>query len=800
LQVLQLLSGQAAIAITNAKLYAKAKESESRLTQFLDAMPVGVLIVDRHGKPYYTNQMGQQLFNQGVVDSATNLESQEIYRETHKIYLAGSNQMYPKERGPLTNALKGKKVRVDDIEIRRPDKTIPIECSGTPIYDEAGNVAYAIAAFQDITERIQVEKLIAEYNRTLEIQVRERTQELEQEIAERKRTEGALRQSEAQNRAILSAIPDLMFRVSSEGIYLGYVTTNELIDLLPSDLNPLGKHLSEFLPQEVRERHLEHMQRALATGETQIYEQQNWINGQLQYEEVRVVVSGENEALFMIRDITERKLLEEELSKANRFLDSIVANIPLALFVKDVQNDWRYILWNQAAEKLYGVSQDEAIGRNGYDFVDAELADRFLAEDLEVLERGQLMIIEEEQIHHNIRGSLWQRFMKVPLFNQQGQATHLLCIGENITARKQAEIALIQKNEELARTLQQLQVTQQELIQSEKMAALGQLIAGIAHEINTPLGAIRASIDNISTALDNSIRQLPELLQQLSPERQADFFALLEAARQNPGTLSFREERQLKRALKKELEDMGIASPETSATALVKLGITQNITPLIPLLQEENNSFILETAYNVYLQKNNSQNIQLAVERASKIVFALKNYVRHNNTVQMSEAQVVEGIDLVLTIYQNQLKQGIEVSKDYADVPTIFCYPEELNQVWTNLIHNAIQAMNNKGKLEITVTGQNKNIVIQITDSGCGISPEIKARIFDPFFTTKPAGEGSGLGLDIVKKIIDKHHGKIEVESTPGRTTFSVQLPIKGAGEAGEAEAAEEGRRVGRDE
>src|ERR687885_933884 len=356
------------------------------------------------------------------------------------------------------------------------------------------------------------------------------------------------------------------------------------------------------------------------------------------------------------------------------------------------------------------------------------------------------------------------------------------------------------KNEELSTTLEQLKATQSQLIQSEKMALLGQLIAGIGHEINTPLGAIRASVDNIATALDNSIRQLPELLQQLSPERQADFFALLEAARQNTGTLSFREERQLKRALKKELEDMGIASPETSATALVKLGITQNITPLIPLLQEENNSFILETAYNVYLQKNNSQNIQLAVERASKIVFALKNYVRHNNTVQMSEAQVVEGIDLVLTIYQNQLKQGIEVSKDYADVPTIFCYPEELNQVWTNLIHNAIQAMNNKGKLEITVTGQNKNIVIQITDSGCGISPEIKARIFDPFFTTKPAGEGSGLGLDIVKKIIDKHHGKIEVESTPGRTTFSVQLPIKGAGEAGEAEAAEEGRRVGRDE
>ena len=785
LQVLQLLSGQAAIAITNAKLYATAKESESRLTQFLDAMPVGVLIVDRQGKPYYTNQMSQQLFGQGAVDSATNLEFPESYRDTYKIYLAGSNQMYPKERGPLTNALQGKRVRVDDIEIRHPDKIIPIECSGTPIYDKAGNVAYAIAAFQDITERLQVEKLIAEYNRTLELQVRERTQELEQEIAERKRTEAALRKSEAQNRAILSAIPDLMFRVSGQGIYLGYVASNELIDLLPSDIDPVGKHISEFLPPEIQQRHLKHLQRALAKGKTQIYEQQNWVNGKLQYEEVRVVVSGDNEALFMIRNITERKLLEEELSTANRFLDSIVANIPLALFVKDIQNDWRYILWNQAAEKMYGVSQNEAMGRNGYDFVNAELADRFLAEDLEILEQGQLMIIEEEQIHHRIRGSLWQRFMKVPLFNQQGQATHLLCIGEDITARKQAEIALRQKNEELARTLHQLQAAQQELIQSEKMAALGQLIAGIAHEINTPLGAIRASIGNISTALNNSLRQLPELLQQLSPKLQADFFALLQAARQNTETLSFREERQLKRELKKELEAQEIADADGIATALVKLGITQNITSFIPLLQEKNSNFILETAYNLYLQQNNSQNIQLAVERASKIVFALKNYVRHNDYSQMNQAQIAEGIDLVLTIYHNQLKHGIEVSKKYADVPAILCYPEELNQVWTNLIHNGIQAMNSKGKLEIVVAEKNNNIVVEITDSGCGIPPEVQPRIFEPFFTTKPAGEGSGLGLDIVKKIIDKHHGKIEVESKPGRTTFSVQLPIKRVGEAG---------------
>lgn len=112
-------------------------------------------------------------------------------------------------------------------------------------------------------------------------------------------------------------------------------------------------------------------------------------------------------------------------------------------------------------------------------------------------------------------------------------------------------------------------------------------------------------------------------------------------------------------------------------------------------------------------------------------------------------------------------------------MPAVLCYPEELNQIWTNLIHNSIQAMNPKDTLEIAVSEQKRHIVVHVTDLGCGLAPDIEHCIFEPLFATKPAREGSGLGLDIVKKIVDEHQGKIEVESEPGRTTFSVWLPIK---------------------
>lgn len=355
---------------------------------------------------------------------------------------------------------------------------------------------------------------------------------------------------------------------------------------------------------------------------------------------------------------------------------------------------------------------------------------------------------------------------------------------EEVLARVETHLSLCRlqkslqaKNRDLANTLQRLKATQEQLIESEKMAALGQLVAGIAHEINTPLGAIRSSVENIADFLKINLEQLPTFFQTLSLEHCQYFVTLLQRSERNY-SLSSREKRQLKKALSRQLTSDNIADGDTISDTLVDMGIYDNITTFLPLLKDSENPIVLNMAYRFSSLRESTRTIMTATDRAAKVVFALKSYARQNTTDKKGMVNIIDGIETVLTLYQNQFKHGVEIVKNYTDLPPILCYYDELNQVWTNLVHNALQAMENKGTLTIEATRQEENVAIAIADSGTGIPPEIVPKIFEPFFTTKPPGEGSGLGLDIVKKIIDKHRGTIEVESIPGRTKFTVLIPI----------------------
>ncbi len=324
-----------------------------------------------------------------------------------------------------------------------------------------------------------------------------------------------------------------------------------------------------------------------------------------------------------------------------------------------------------------------------------------------------------------------------------------------------------------------LQSAQAQLIQSEKMASLGQLVANVAHEINTPISAIKSSGMNITDALEHAMQGLPTVLRLLDEPSQRLFMQLIGAAKHRNDVLSSREERALVRDATLKLEQAGVDNARHTASVLVQLHAHTAPLDYLPLLQHPESAQILDAASSLASVVNSADNINTAVERVSKIVFALKTYSRVNNADEKIRSDLREGLETVLTIYQNQIKRGTELVRHYEDIPMLLCYPDELNQVWTNLIHNALQAMHFQGTLTVGIRQENNEAVVSISDTGSGIPQEIRDKIFDAFFTTKPAGEGSGLGLDIVKKIVEKHQGRIDVQSSVGvGTTFSVRLPL----------------------
>ncbi|HSF76201.1 MAG TPA: AAA family ATPase, partial [Microcoleus sp.] len=250
LEVLQLLSGQAAIALTNAKLYAEVKERESRLTQFINAMPIGVAVHDTTGQITYANQTAHQLSAIPTIPEANT----EKLAEACQLYLAGTNELYPTAQIPIVRSLAGETVKVDDIEFHRPDKIVSLEVSSTPIVDDTGKINYAIATFQDITDRKQAEQVLADYNRTLEQQVSDRTLELQREIIERQRAEDAAQEA---NRAKSTFLANMSHELRTPlNAILGFSQLmNRSSNLLQEQQEHLsiitrsGEHLLELINQ-----------------------------------------------------------------------------------------------------------------------------------------------------------------------------------------------------------------------------------------------------------------------------------------------------------------------------------------------------------------------------------------------------------------------------------------------------------------------------------------------------------------------------------------------------------------------
>lgn len=383
----------------------------------------------------------------------------------------------------------------------------------------------------------------------------------------------------------------------------------------------------------------------------------------------------------------------------------------------------------------------------------------------------------------------------------QNNPPHLIATFLDITKQKQDEESLRkqeqklkelnenleklvqERTQELQKALHDLQSAQSQLVNSEKMASLGLLVAGIAHELNTPVSAIKSSAESIDEILPRTLTQAPMYLKTVDETtRWAIFYAISETLKPQ-AVLTTRERRQIKLHILKLLEEYEFSNPEQLAETLILCGLYHKIEEYLPVMREIDINTVLPLLHSCGRIRAALDNIKLASEKCQKINMALKNYSRqhHHNKEEMIPTNLAKSLDTILTIYQNQLKHGIQLVQNIQEnIPDILTYEDELNQVWTNLIQNAIYAMDGVGVLTIEITEHEQNeIAVSIIDSGKGIPPDALPHIFKPFYTTKPKGEGTGLGLDICKKIIDKHEGRIEVQSEPGKTRFTVYLPKK---------------------
>lgn len=374
-----------------------------------------------------------------------------------------------------------------------------------------------------------------------------------------------------------------------------------------------------------------------------------------------------------------------------------------------------------------------------------------------------------------IAGQLWAAIDDRQAAEHSGQAAN-----EQLGLEMEAlSKRLNEKTQSLIKALVQLEVTQEELIKSERKAALGQLVVGIAHELNTPLGAMQASAESIVYDLKILPEVLPHLWQDLTPENQAQFNELVQQAAQRQTPLSTRDRRQCRQQLQAKLVQEGVPEPQEVAEICIDLGVQDNYQRYLSLLAAPENLWLRQFVQQTYHLHGSSRRILTAVGRTSKIISALKSYAQMDMTEALEATDLTILIYKALSLYPSALCHGVKVTRLYEPLPPIWCYPKALTQVWANLFQNALQAIAGEGEITISARVEGDFAVVSFEDSGPGIPEEIQERIFEPFFTTHPSGEGSGLGLGVCQQVVEQHGGYIEMTSQPGATVFTVLVPLE---------------------
>jgi len=612
------------------------------------------------------------------------------------------------------------------------------------------------------------------------------------DVTDRKHAEKVLQLSESKNRALLTVIPDMMFCYSRDGVYLDFFPSIDWDPAVTPDVF-LGKSIFDVLPEDVAQIMAESIHKVLDTGEMQRLEYTLEIGGEPHEYEARVVAFAQDEVLTIVRDISDRKAAEAKLRNyadcqallnqltnqirnsldQNTIIDSALQAIQhqlnldscgLVWFLPDIEPpSWELAKVVEASNQmpyplgLYPASLvgpiEEALLMDGIICIDdiaqyPEPIHRAFLQKLGVKSVLQVRILLKD----GRLGLLAANRNQVKPWNEHEVELLQSVAAQLAIALNQSYLYMEsqQQAQELADALLELQRTQMQMIQSEKMSSLGQLVAGVAHEINNPVNFIYGNLSHANDYI-NDLLGLVALYQQHYPK------------------------------------------------------------PVSEIL-DETEAIDLEFLKDDLVKLLNS--MRVGADRIQMIVASLRNFSRMDEA-EKKQVNIHEGIDSTLMILQNRIKarhdrNDIKILKEYGDLPLVECYAGQLNQVFMNVLVNAIDALEDSSKFSVP-NSQSENqdskpqtqsavlvnqhlptitirtaivganwVRITIADNGAGMPEAVKARIFDPFYTTKPIGKGTGMGMSISYEIITtKHGGTLSCTSETGvGTEFVIQIPI----------------------
>ena len=557
------------------------------------------------------------------------------------------------------------------------------------------------------------------------------------DITDRKGMEERLRESEKRFRSIFNSVNDALF--------IHDLKTGEILDVNQRMCELYGYTREEVLridvaslssgePPYTQTEALELMLKA-AAGNPQVFE---WKakdkSGRLFWVEVsirRATIGEKDQLIVAARDISLRKKAQADLVVSEKKLSTYIqtANDAVITF----EGGGKIIFWNAMAERMFGYKAEEMLETDITIIISPRFRDEFSnvirmsinatkkilpSESTPIGRTAQMMGMRMDggEFPIEISTSIWE-----------SEGKHFCTsIIRDITDRKRMEDSLRREAEELKRARMErekayieLQTTQTHVLQQEKMASIGQLAAGVAHEINNPMGFISSNLGTLRKYLEKHseyITDLEHLVEQVQDK------AALEGLKEN----------------RKELK--------------------------IDIISEDIRDLISESLEGA--------------ERVKKIVQDLKSFSRVDQA-EYKQADINECIESTINIVWNELKYKATVNKEYGDIPHTKCYPQQLNQVFMNLLVNAAQAIEKQGVITVRTWREDGFILVSITDTGCGMEHAIVDHIFEPFYTTKEAGKGTGLGLSITYDIVKKHGGELTVQSEVGKgSVFTVRIPI----------------------